>query len=79
MSVSKSYLYNFSAAHIYETFFYNVCVAETTSFYFCHCFYKAFDNGQILKNSIIYEEKPSSEVICCSFDCRKQFILRRAQ
>ena len=48
-------------------------------FYFCHCFYKAFDNGQILKNSIIYEEKPSSEVICCSFDCRKQFILQRAQ
>lgn len=52
----------------------HVCVAETTCFYFCPCFYKAFIKGQILKNSIIYEQKPSDEVICCSLNCRKQII-----
>lgn len=72
--MSKLYLYNFSAAHIYEIFFYNDCVAKTTCFYCCPCLNKAFISRHILKNSIIYNKKPGGEVIRCCLDCREQII-----
>lgn len=73
MTVSKLYLYNFSELHVVETFFY-VCVGKTTCFYFCPYFHKAFLTGHVLKNSVICEQNPSDEVICCCIDCRKQII-----
>ena len=73
MTVSKLYLYNFSELHVVETFFY-VCVGKTTCFYFCPYFHKAFLTGHVLKNSVICEQNPRDEVICCCIDCRKQII-----
>ena len=72
MSVSKLFLCNFTAPHIYETFFYNVCIAKTTCFYFCPCFHRTFIRGNIIKESIIYEQE--DEVICCCLKCREQII-----
>ena len=73
MLVSKLYLYKFSELHVVETFLY-VCVGKTTCFYFCPCFHKAFVTGHVLKNSVICEQDPNDEVICCCIDCRKQII-----
>ena len=70
--VSKLYLCNLTTPHIYETFFYNVCIAKTTSFYFCPCFHKEFIRGTILRHSIIYEQL--NEVICCCPSCSNQII-----
>ena len=71
MTVTKLNLCNFSSVHtmyIHETFFYNVCVAKRTTFYFCPCSYKSLKNGKKLKESIVYNKKPSEEIIC---DCLK--------
>ena len=67
MPVSKLNLYNFSAvstAHVYETFFYNVCIAEKTCFYFCPCFHKSFRG----------EKYPSDERICCCCECETEIF-----
>ena len=67
---SKLFLYNFSSANIYQTFFYNVCVGKTSCFYFCPHFYEEFISGSILHQSIIYEQ--NNEVCCCCLTCRKK-------
>ena len=67
MPVSKLNLYNFSAvstAHVYDTFFYNVCIAEKTCFYFCPCFHKSFRG----------EKYPSDERICCCCECETEIF-----
>ena len=70
MSVSKLYLYNFTAPNVYEIFFYNVSVGKTTCFYFCPCFRKEFLNALVLHESIIYELKNEAPFCClrCSFN-----------
>ena len=71
--VSILYLCNFTTLHTYETFFYNVCIAKTTCFYFCLCFHKDFIKGTILRHSIIYEQL--NEVICCCLNCSNQISI----
>ena len=66
--VSKLYLRNFTIF----TFFYNVCIAKTTCFYFCPCFHKEFIKGTILRHSIIYEQL--NESICCCLNSSNQII-----
>ena len=68
----KLYLCNFTTPHIYQTFFYNVCIAKTTCFNFCPCFHKEFIKGTILRHSIVYEQL--NEVICCCLNCSNQII-----
>ena len=70
--VSKLYLCNFTTPHIYKTFFYNVCIAKTTFFYFSPCFNKEFIIGTILRHSVIYEQL--NEIICCCVNCSNQTI-----
>lgn len=72
MSVSKLYLYDFTAPNVYETFFYNASVGKTTCFYFCPCFRKEFLKGLVLHESVIYEQK--KEVACCCLHCRFKLI-----
>ena len=72
-ATSKLFLCNFTALHIYETFFYNVSIGRTHCFLFLPCFYKKIISGSILHESIIYEQK--DEVICCCLNCRQKIIL----
>ena len=72
MSVSKLFLCNFMAPHIYETFFYNVLVGRTHCFYLCPCFHKKIIKCSILHESIICEQK--DEVICHCLNCRQKII-----
>lgn len=77
MPVSKLNLYNFSAvstARIYETFFYNVCIAEKTFFYFCPCFHKSFRGEKIIRKPVIFEKYPSDERICCCCECETEIF-----
>ena len=76
MPVSKLYLYNFSLPHAYEVFFFNVCVSKTNCFFFCPCFFKAFTSGKILKNAVVYEQKPSCEIICICLKCKKEVLTK---
>ena len=69
MPVSKLYLSNFSPPHVYEVFFFIVCVSKTNCFFFCPCFFKAFISGKILKDAVVYEQKRSCEIICIYLKC----------
>ena len=72
MISSKLLLYNFSAPHVYETFFHNVPVGKTSCFYICPHFYEKLISGSIPHESIIYEQK--TEVCCCCLTCRRKII-----
>ena len=71
MMTSKSFLYNFSAQNIYETFFHNICVEKAACFYFCPHFYKAFVGGFIHHQSVIYEQ--GKYIYCYCLECLKSF------
>ena len=72
MISSKLLLYNFSASHVYETFFHNVPVGESSCFYICQHFHAKLVSGSILHESIIYEQE--TEVCCCCLTCRRKII-----
>lgn len=81
MPVSKLNLYIFSAvstARIYETSFYNVCIAEKTFFYFCPCFHKSFRGEKIIRKPVIFEKYPSDERICCCCECETEIFSKRS-
>ena len=71
-ATTKKYLYNFSAPHINDTFFYNVTDGLTNGFYFCPCFLETFSKHSILYNSIINKQK--DEVICCGLKCKEKIV-----
>ena len=70
---SKLFLYNFSAANIYETFFHNVCVGKTACFNFCSHFYKKFVANSLYYQSVIYEHM---EICCSCLECLNNFSLK---
>ena len=72
---SKLFQCNFSAANIYEPFFFfNVCVGKIACFYFCLHFYKAFVGGSIHHQSVIYEQ--GKEICCCCLECLKSLSIK---
>ena len=53
--------------------FFNVfCCTTTTCFFYCPCFYKAFRDRKILKNVVVYDQKPNFEVICIGLKCKAE-------
>ena len=74
MTTSKLFLYNFWAANIYETFFFNVCFGKTACFYFCPHFYKAFVGGSTHHQSVIYEQ--GRKICCCCLECFKSLSIK---
>ena len=43
---------------------------KTTSFYFCPCFYKSFQDGKSIKDSFVYTQLLWEEVTCICRKCK---------
>ena len=60
---------NFSSEYIYQLIFVNACVGATL--HFCLCFYKTFQNEEILRDSVAYMNWRLTEMIFVCFKCKE--------